>query len=143
MFDVLNYSLPSGIVRFFILQLNTILEGTSRRPNLQSNHIMITCCRNPHKEPAYLGESLLKVLICCLHNPFISDGKRWGICEFDKDMHKLYIYNSCIFSYHLFYFLGDFCQNVILHIKYYSLKVLLSYINLPIALRGFKKQCVP
>ena len=35
-------------------------------------------------------------------------------------MHKLYIYSSCIFSYHLFYFLSYFCQNGILN---FSLKV--------------------
>ena len=31
-------------------------------------------------------------------------------CEFDKDMHKLYIYNTCIFSYHLFHFLSYFVK---------------------------------
>ena len=45
-----------------------------------------------------------------------------GKCEFDKDMHKLYIYNSCIFSYHLFYFLSYFCQNGVLN---FSLKLLI------------------
>ena len=34
-------------------------------------------------------------------------------CEFDKDVHKLYIHNSCIFSYHLFYVLSYAFQNVI------------------------------
>ena len=32
-------------------------------------------------------------------------------------MLKLYIYNSCIFSYHLFYFFSYVCQNVILEIS--------------------------
>ena len=50
------------------------------------------------KEPTFLG--LLKDLICCFYNPYIRDGK----CEFDKNMQRLYIYNSYIFSYHLFYF---------------------------------------
>ena len=35
-------------------------------------------------------------------------------------MHRLYIYSSCIFSYHLFYFQSYFCQNVI---QNFSLRV--------------------
>ena len=51
------------------------------------------------KEPTFLDNSLLKALIFCLLQSIYQG---WGKCEFDKDMHKLYIYSSYIFSYHLF-----------------------------------------
>ena len=50
-----------------------------------------------------------------------------GKCEFNKDMHKLYIYTSCIFSYRLFYFLSYFCQNGVLN---FSLKILVIQVLL-------------
>ena len=40
-----------------------------------------------------------------IYNRYIRDGAG-GRCEFDKDIQKIYIYNSCIFSYHLFHFLS-------------------------------------
>ena len=47
-----------------------------------------------------------------------------GKCDFDKDMLKLYIYNGCIFSYQLFYFLSYFCQNIMLN---FSLEALIIH----------------
>ena len=62
------------------------------------------------KEPTFLGNSMLKDLIFALYKHVLGMGKG----EFDKDITKLYIYSSCIFSYHLFYLLSYFCQNGIL-----------------------------
>ena len=66
------------------------------------------------KRTYILGNSLSKEPIFCLCNPYIRDG---GSVSFDKDMQKLYIYNSSILSYHLFYFLSYFYQNTMLDIS--------------------------
>ena len=96
--------------------------GTLKMSTLNMSKTFWTTVETRMKEPTFLGNSLLKDLIFCLYNPYIRD--RWRKCEFDKDMQKLYIYNSCILSYNLFYYLSYFYENVILN---FSLKFLIIW----------------
>ena len=57
--------------------------------------------RNPHKRTYIFKQQPAK---SSYFLPLTTLILGMGKCKFDRDMHKLYIYNSCILSYHLFCF---------------------------------------
>ena len=80
--------------------------------------------RNPHKRTYIFRRQPVKGSYFL---PLQSIYYGWGKCEFDKDMQKLQIYNSCILSYHIFCFLRYCCQNIM---QNFSLKVLIIQVLL-------------
>ena len=69
------------------------------------------------KEPSFLDDSLLKALICCLHNPYIRDERSASLIKTCKD---------CIFITVAFSII-IICQNVILN---FSLEVIMIQVLL-------------
>ena len=78
----------------------------------QDNRKTLRYTRNQHKRTYIFRRQPVKG---SYFSPLQSIHYGWGNCEFDKDMDKLYIYDGCILSYHLFYFLRYFSQNIMLN----------------------------